>query len=371
MSEGAIYVKMLLTQHRGFPLAKPLLSLNQPEEQLQRGICVGDVGYLMDDGTFDFLFNVYLPADHPINGGEDVLPRGFTPLESPQELVRYRYPPNSHVAVGFEKITSSLPVFTDAISFRSTAVAGAICGLPLGSTVEKLSNLESDAARRYVISRAENWYRHGIVHRGRRILNGSLYFVTGTEKTAAWGKATYLQLTHGSTCMHLLPTDQPNQYYWQHSPASATTETSASDHINYCLFLHGFKIGLGDRTWSNVTGQSRTSLPKHDQNLSWITRLFAWIPNPLLSLLWRWPSWFANSYFEPFLTPYSNPSIILSKYVLGREPWADSVVIHDDDWAALIREDETELPDAAEMIRRAELKFNTVKEKGGVYFTPR
>ncbi|KAJ7458392.1 hypothetical protein B0H11DRAFT_187049 [Mycena galericulata] len=376
LSDQAWYVHLMLTRRRGFPLAEPLLSLTLPEEHLRKGICIGDIGSIFEDvGIFDFLFNIFLPADDPINGGENNVPRNFTPLNclAHEEIIQQNYPPNSHVTTGFAKMRSSLPIFSNALSFRSTSSRGAICALPHGSMVEEWRDLR--ALRRYAISQAEDWYHCAITKRGRLLLNGSLYFITATEKTDAWGTATFRQLEYGNTCMHLVPRDDPNQsypFYWCHSPASVSTPTSQQLGENsHCLFLRGFKISLGHRAWSTATERRRRIFKHHDPRTSWIARLFAWLPKTIVSLLWTRPSWFANAYFATFPKKFFHPSTVISEYLLGRVPNAEVVIVHDDDWTAVISDDEQDLPDAAEMIRRIQNKYKIVNDHGGVYLALR
>ncbi len=50
-----------------------------PMEYRLRGVSIGDVGIIYRSGGFSFLFNVFLPADHPINCG--AVPVSFSPLD--------------------------------------------------------------------------------------------------------------------------------------------------------------------------------------------------------------------------------------------------------------------------------------------------
>jgi hypothetical protein len=49
----------------------------------REGVAIGDVGRIAPEGNFDFFFNIYLPAEHPINAN---VPEGFVPL-SPYDLI--------------------------------------------------------------------------------------------------------------------------------------------------------------------------------------------------------------------------------------------------------------------------------------------
>ena len=63
---------------RGSPIWLPDPSTTLPEVYRRRGVTVGDVIIILPSGGIDFLFNVCLPADHPIN--QEGLPEGFSPL---------------------------------------------------------------------------------------------------------------------------------------------------------------------------------------------------------------------------------------------------------------------------------------------------
>ncbi|KAJ7798016.1 hypothetical protein B0H13DRAFT_1516052, partial [Mycena leptocephala] len=66
-SESEIYSNQLLRQKRGFPLYVPGPRQTLPEEYRKSGVAIGDVGRITPEGSFDFFFNIYLAADHPIN----------------------------------------------------------------------------------------------------------------------------------------------------------------------------------------------------------------------------------------------------------------------------------------------------------------
>jgi hypothetical protein len=82
-SESGNYSIQLLYQGRGFPLYVPGPRVNLPVQYRREGVAIGDVGRIAPEGNFDFFFNIYLPAEHPINAN---VPEGFVPL-SPYDLI--------------------------------------------------------------------------------------------------------------------------------------------------------------------------------------------------------------------------------------------------------------------------------------------
>ena len=58
---------------------RPGPSLTLPNEYRRNGIGIGDVGIIYRSEGFGFLFNIFLPADHPVNKGS--VPDDFEPLD--------------------------------------------------------------------------------------------------------------------------------------------------------------------------------------------------------------------------------------------------------------------------------------------------
>jgi hypothetical protein len=97
-SESEIYCSQLLRQKRGFPLYDPEPRQTLPQEYQRGGVAIGDVGRITPEGAFDFFFNIYLPADHPINNNN--VPENFCPLPLYESLDVYdrSYRPGHHVS---------------------------------------------------------------------------------------------------------------------------------------------------------------------------------------------------------------------------------------------------------------------------------
>jgi hypothetical protein len=71
-----------------------------PVAYRRQGIAIGDVGIITASGSFDFLFNICLPTDHPIN--QQGLPEGFSSLSpplQPREIIKsIAFGPDSYLA---------------------------------------------------------------------------------------------------------------------------------------------------------------------------------------------------------------------------------------------------------------------------------
>lgn len=69
LPDCAVYAKALLPKKYGFPfwLAEP--QDNLPYDYRTNGVQIGDVLVFTPDGGYDFMFNIFLSKDHPINTG--------------------------------------------------------------------------------------------------------------------------------------------------------------------------------------------------------------------------------------------------------------------------------------------------------------
>ncbi|KAJ7705400.1 hypothetical protein B0H17DRAFT_832760, partial [Mycena rosella] len=187
--ESEIYCGRLLYQKRGFPLYVPDPQRNLPEEYRASGVRTGDVGRVTPEGGFDPLFNIYYSSEDPINSRG--VPEGFTPLPwyLDEDLTLLDHEPGGYVS------TPSIQESDLDSSARYIFPLTALLALPHGSHLERLENLES--MRRYAAKNAENWYKYinAPEGRGRGLANGSLYLITGWEKSQSWGMATFQNVT--------------------------------------------------------------------------------------------------------------------------------------------------------------------------------
>ncbi|KIJ12520.1 hypothetical protein PAXINDRAFT_46495, partial [Paxillus involutus ATCC 200175] len=183
----------------GYPLWYPEPDDNLPEACRDEGLRIGDVGIVTERGTFDVLFNICLPAEHPLNqrGG---VPATFKQVQlSDPDVCKFRRADHAGRAISTKSIcernvTASIAGGNSTVApaqlglklnFTSTSAEGAILVLPEGAGTEDL--LKLDTFEKEAKENGESWYRYAYVDRGRTTINNdSLYLITGHHKASSW-----------------------------------------------------------------------------------------------------------------------------------------------------------------------------------------
>jgi hypothetical protein len=77
------YARLLQRCGYGYPIWIPEGAQNLSESHRERGISIGDVGYIRTSGSFKVLFNILEHADQGVNArqGTGTVPDGFQPLK--------------------------------------------------------------------------------------------------------------------------------------------------------------------------------------------------------------------------------------------------------------------------------------------------
>ncbi|KAF8176618.1 hypothetical protein K438DRAFT_70350 [Mycena galopus ATCC 62051] len=354
-SESGNYCKQLLRQGRGTPLYLPGPQVNLPAEYRRRGVAIGDVGRVTPEGGFDFLFNIYLPADHPTNAK---VPDDFVPL-SPYDLddvAHNDFDPGNYVSSSsVTDINRGFPEFPGGeFIFNCVGPSGALLALPHGAHLEKLENLES--MRRYAAKHAESWYKYVNGKRGRGLVNGNLYLVTGCEKAQSWGMASFQDVSIQTEFqLSFRPTAGPEngyRYRWQgtHSHRKQADSPPDGTLLNQTTFIHVFAITVCERIWDKLFGvevcqlvDSSTSLdnsgrsyvPFGSQESSFLSFLFGSSGySGGRQSIGQAAALCDSTVTEPFPAPkIIHPSQIIHACILREAPQATVVITHDDDWA--------------------------------------
>ena len=109
-----VYARQLLPKQYGYPLFVPEPYDDLPAEYRERGTSIGDVGIIMPNGSFSFVFSICAPMDDPVNCYG--VPEGFEQVNlAPGDISLLR---NMH------KRPSD--VFSVAVRRESISVEGAV-----------------------------------------------------------------------------------------------------------------------------------------------------------------------------------------------------------------------------------------------------
>ncbi|KAK0447284.1 hypothetical protein EV421DRAFT_1706799 [Armillaria borealis] len=270
-----LYITQLLRKGHGYPFWYPEPD-SRSEEYAQQGVHPGDVGILNDIGGFDFLFNVFreLQDQFDINN----VPPGFEPLRLPHpEPLRSRQACYNKIItsadVSYREISAS--VSADAVGivgagasfeFCTTRETAAILCLPQSAT--KYDFLNKSLIEKYARTHGASWYHYVNSPRflGRQAPNGSLYVVTGCDKTTSWGAAAVMKpantrsISLRFTGAGIGGGEIRVGHEWTSGftvdtrvyPLESISYPYSSTMENQCIFARGFTISLSHRMFKAV-----------------------------------------------------------------------------------------------------------------------
>ncbi|KAG7441798.1 uncharacterized protein BT62DRAFT_907383, partial [Guyanagaster necrorhizus] len=183
-----LYTKALIHKGHGYPFWYPEPDCSAPDEFIRTGIQPGDVGIRNDSGGFDFLFNIFKNAEHPINHGR--VPPDFVPL-NPSSIQRRTGSYTTVIAsehASYSEISAGISANALSRSVDDWASAAVLC-LPNSATSYDILN--KGAIKVYAEKYALSWYNYinDPDSLGREALQGTLYVITGCDKTTTWGAA--------------------------------------------------------------------------------------------------------------------------------------------------------------------------------------
>ncbi|KAL0951952.1 hypothetical protein HGRIS_008603 [Hohenbuehelia grisea] len=186
MSDALTYARQLLGKLHGYPLWVPE-PYGHSVIYRTKGVRIGDVGYITQDGAFETLFNIRAPPDHPIN--RRGVPENFEQVEiSHDDIVFLKnfHGKNSAVtslsaqqrSLGIAGSTTDNPLIPAGagagFEYSWSTSSGAILHLPQGGS--RLS-APDDLFREQALKHATKWYKFVLRSLRRRISNGSLYLI--------------------------------------------------------------------------------------------------------------------------------------------------------------------------------------------------
>lgn len=185
----------------------------RPELHLRQGACIGDVGYLDESGSFFYCFNIFQPADHPIQ--RELIPKNFSPILPPLStdevrVISNHFPAETVLATEGIEVTkkSESPLYIiflpnleplligiayRDIQFVTSSREGAVLILPNGTTREEL--VDSSRIYEYIKDHGTSWYQrlngNSNDYVESPVPNGTLWVVTGVDRTDSYRMATF------------------------------------------------------------------------------------------------------------------------------------------------------------------------------------
>ncbi|KAJ7685797.1 hypothetical protein DFH06DRAFT_50685 [Mycena polygramma] len=362
LSESENYCSQLLRQKRGLPLYIPDPQ-NLPAEYREHGIQIGDVGSVTPDGEFEFYFNIFRPAEHPLNANRT--PEHFSPMEAygAEDVLRRDHDPGYYLCTStVQKLDLDPPASQfpgGHFVFSCDGPQGAVLALPDGAHAQELRNMES--MRKYAAKHADSWYEYINGPRGRGLSNGDLYLVTGYEKTRAWGMSSY-QNVREQFKLFFKPTAVASATYtpyrWggvheQKNPSRMKSHDPPTDNAwNQTLFIRGLTISLPTGLWGRLFGEVQTVSIRDFQSLLNASGGSSAVSSPGSLFSWALDLFAGGgttggkrqageqdvvlSDLSPPSTVF-NPAKLINEYILHKTPEGTDVVMsHNDDWCTVL-----------------------------------
>ncbi|KAF5324403.1 hypothetical protein D9619_011261 [Psilocybe cf. subviscida] len=245
-----VYVDCLLTKDRGYPLWIPSPDRSLPSLNRTLGISVGDVGVLTPEGGFDFLFNIFYDATHPINavvGVPDAFVP-FTPAPAPADIRHFVEWNAGSFLADASMVRKDDGRDRSITILEATRPEGAVLMIPEDIYTTKLKM--TTRLRKYVEENMVLWYRFVKHTLGHDIENGDLRVVYGCRKSSGFGIATAFNIgqPENTRLSFLVEAEVKTGPSGQDNVESVSTDTVR----NQCLFVNTIDARVPAATWNSV-----------------------------------------------------------------------------------------------------------------------
>ncbi|KAJ7033194.1 G-protein alpha subunit-domain-containing protein [Mycena alexandri] len=395
MADSQLYSRLLLSKGAGYPLWLPEPYDDLPSAYKEIGAAIGDVGVITSDGAFDFVFNICVARDHPINSVG--VPEDFEVAALSHGDIRRaprHYPPGSDVSsaklkkrsLAINASSGDNPIIPAGggagFSISTSSREAAVLLLPDGGASMDLRRKQ--LFRDYALKHADNWYRFLNRDLGRMVENGSIYLITGVDKAASWGVACFSQDTSdGDVSLELKASMVASgniKYSWtstEISPIAARAGPDEPGNLNQAVFLRGYKVMLRER-FAGLRGAVKVS-PVEDAKPRDLFPRKSHVPYSDVKLSSSRLEFTGSgstgptdgdAVVEDFPEPIHiyHPADLINELILQDVQTASVSVTHDSDWISVLQ-DESIIPEGQELYRRLLEKYPlSTNEEGGVFF---
>ncbi|KAK1222586.1 SCF ubiquitin ligase complex subunit cdc4 [Marasmius sp. AFHP31] len=410
--DSQAYCRTLYSLGHGCALWSPEPNDDLPLDYTSSGNRVGDVGLITEDGQFDYIFNICVPGNHPINCHNGV-PSGFEPLSWDEKCInktRY-FRPCTPISCK-DSIQWELDMELEAAAFGLSVGAGGGFGINFrqerGAVVmagpdgaDRINAANKAIFRKYAFENGESWYKFVNEKHGREASNGAIYLITGFDKTTSWENAVVYNRSATKSCMMAVTTGGLGATSRFKLSNSTSREVSMNTRCftgegsrNQSLFVRGFRIsfrqgllaGWGTKIKIASTHNSRQGdiLDKLPGPIPFGESLDPTSPSPSRGS--SGPSDSSSSTASPLCTSEASifsskdsvttqesddfapesgmyhPLVAINDYILHTRTEATVVVTHDDDWISLLdnEKDDGQMPDDLTLIRRLQAMMTVI-----------
>ncbi|KAJ3514685.1 hypothetical protein NLJ89_g2230 [Agrocybe chaxingu] len=167
-------------------------------------------------------------------------------------------------------MASSNSALTRKVSFSTSAREGAVLLLPEGASREDL--VDTEKLYPYLKRHASDWYQflnhYSDIPPLQPIVNGSLFVVTGSDKTKVWASAMFPQIVEsaGKRTEFTYDDSQEKRKVWinnlDYNFEGDHSSTGRPIRGPCSLFLRGIIVALGDASWTRaITPLREDSIP--------------------------------------------------------------------------------------------------------------
>ncbi|KAH9066182.1 hypothetical protein EDB87DRAFT_1678933 [Lactarius vividus] len=287
----------------------------------------GDVGFTRQ-GRFHRLFNVLLPDDHPSHERFSV-PAHHETLQPPMSTHLDRgilQPSNlcSHgvtVTAGGLEVHAAGPTVPGSVevSFSCRRRPGAVLSLPVAARRE--DTLAQEHFRTWITEHIDSWFAFS-----QRLRLGiemeDIVLVTGCHRTRSWSNIAFHEsradghVSFGVQVPGVLGTSVNWQVLHQDTRGAVLSHGPSGDNLpeNQCIFIRGYRVKRTFKRFSRVRGAAEpTPDPSRDDDEP---------ETEVVSI--------------PGCIKYQDPLHVLLKYIAGRAPHCDLVLVHDDDLERIV-----------------------------------
>ncbi|PPQ84962.1 hypothetical protein CVT25_004475 [Psilocybe cyanescens] len=304
MANSSIYRDLLFKHRHGLPLWKPDPNANLLDIYTKKGISIGDLGLLTDDGGFDYLFNVHAGAEDPVNQFLGT-PSTFQPLPpiTNQDIIKteFQHPEKacitrnaSYEVTGAGNLGEAMPGVEVNLAFEFSLSEERAAMLILPHGADRYDAKANDIYLEYAIKYAIPWYQYLNQVKRRGAKNGSLFLVTGCDKSHSWGLAAgtphrQSTVSFGITLGPVASGTASIRASWRsiggvESRQYPQSGSAITEYMNQCVFARGFTIGINQNFFTKkLVGPARV------KPIDSSSKSFPGIGNdsPFLPSLWR------------------------------------------------------------------------------------